>query len=105
MRRCLRSQVYITQHARDRWEEYGGKGPLTGGKVQRNLQAALRVGLDYVNDAVEVEIQPGFWAVCVPQWFGGWAVVTIVVKDRTEDHKWWEQIASAAAPGTVEQVS
>ena len=69
--------VVITSHARERYQERGGKGRLSAAKIRRHILGALAVGVEVVNDAVEVQVGGGFWAVCVPMISGGWSVVTV----------------------------
>lgn len=69
--------VVITTHARERFYERGGKWRLSPTKIRRRILGALAVGVEVVNDAVEVPVGSGFWAVCVPMISGGWSVVTV----------------------------
>ena len=78
------SRVRVTEHARARWEQYGGQGTLTPSRVRRRLLGKLRGGARYLAGAVFVEIDSGLVAVCVPERWGGWSVVTVLDKRTTE---------------------
>jgi len=76
-RRGRKCKIILTEHARQRWKERGGKGKLTPAKVRQHLLGALPAGLEVQNTAVEVPLCGGLFAVCVPELEGYWAVVTV----------------------------
>ncbi|MBO8169979.1 MAG: hypothetical protein H0Z35_12465 [Thermoanaerobacteraceae bacterium] len=77
MPRKLKGRVVVTDHARRRYRERGGKGKLTSSRARRHLMGALRAGLDVKNSSIEVPLGGGLYGVCVPEAWGGWSVVTV----------------------------
>jgi hypothetical protein len=69
--------VVITDHARQRWRERGGRGELTAGEVRRHLLGMLPAGAEVRNMAIEVPLGGGLVAVCVPELEGYWLVATV----------------------------
>jgi len=72
-------RVIVTDHARERYKEHGGKGRLSALRIAKHLHPMLRTGIIPRKDlSVEVGIYPGLAAVCVPNQWGGWVAVTCV---------------------------
>lgn len=72
------SQVVLSEHARQRWRERGGKGQLRPGHVRHHLLGLLHAGAQTAPGCtVEVPFEPGWRAVCAPLAEGGWLVLTV----------------------------
>lgn len=89
MRRIKAGQVYLSDHAYQRWQlrvEGGAKGLKrveVAGKIRGRIATELKVGAEVSRDgALEIEIMPkvmpGVWAICYPSLMGGWVVATII---------------------------
>ncbi|MEW6049010.1 MAG: hypothetical protein AB1609_21495, partial [Bacillota bacterium] len=77
------SAVVVSEHAKLRWRERGGQGPLRPGRIRHHLLATLHVGAEAGPECqVEVGLAPGWRAVCVPQAQGGWLVVTVIREEE-----------------------
>ena len=79
MRRRPRSKVRISKHAWERARQRMPWAKLNPNKVRQHLDGALRAGVK-VNDqgAVHIPIGSGYEAICVPEPWGGWSVLTII---------------------------
>ena len=77
-------RVCISRHAKQRWQEYQGRGKLTEGKVARKLMGLLRIGAKPRGRGVWAGLGEGKYAVLVPTAWGSWIVVTVVDKHREE---------------------
>ncbi len=73
--------VRLTLHAIGRWQtrvdpdtDPGAVQALIKRRLATDLRRGARVN---ARGAIEVEVRPGVWAVCVPSLIGGWDVVTI----------------------------
>lgn len=75
-----RTRVRISGHA---WERARQRMPhlkLSEHKVRQHLDGALRAGVRvHEQGAVHIPIGGGGVAVCVPEMWGGWSVVTVLV--------------------------
>lgn len=69
-------RVMLTAHAVEQCRARGG-GKLTANRVRGALMSKLRMGAQVVNEAVSVYIGDTLQAVCVPDYSGGWIVVTV----------------------------
>lgn len=79
-------RVFLTEHARQRYQERGGgQGELTAGEVRRRLLGMLPAGAEVRNMAVEVPLGNGLVAVCVPELGGYWSVVTVEKAERKQE--------------------
>lgn len=75
-RRCT-SRVRFSEHACRRMKERGKtRKKITPEVVRRKLLAMLPAGLQVYGLAVEIPITERLYAVCVPETWGGWTVVT-----------------------------
>lgn len=70
------SRVVITDHALQRWQQYGGRGKLTPERVRRRLLGEMRAGKRFSAGAVFVSLGR-LVAVLCPREDGGWSVVTV----------------------------
>lgn len=75
--------IAITRHARDRWHQYHGIHRLNPTWVAIMLEVALRHGMHYRDDAVEVRLERDLYGVLVPSPQGGWVLVTVARKRAT----------------------
>ena len=71
------ARVRITRHARERAEEMCIEiGPR---RLSMHIQGALKAGLSVRRDgSISVSIGEGRSAICRPDAWGGWAVVTFI---------------------------
>ena len=76
--------IHITDHAQQQYRQRGGRGKLQRSTVRGRLMGALAVGLEVVNEAVEVPLGSDWYGVCRPELWGGWSVVTVVRKKEVE---------------------
>jgi len=79
-------KVFLTHHAVDQCLLRTGKKP-SAGYIRQRLMSKLRTGASVTNNSIDVFINDGIFAVCVPvQW--GWLVVTVVNKNKgVEENK------------------
>lgn len=84
-----RSRVRIRRHAWKRADERLPGKKITPAGIRRHIDGALRAGAS-VNDqgAIEVQLGDGRVAVCVPEAWGGWSVVTFI--DEGWEEAWEE---------------
>lgn len=76
-KRTRPAKVIVTDHARQRWKERGGRGRLSADDVRRRLIGILPVGVEVNDMAVSVPLKYGLAAVCVPDLEGCWVVLTV----------------------------
>lgn len=77
----VKVQVRLTRHAIRRWRlrvDADANPNAVQALIKHRLATELRRGAR-VNGrgAIELEVRPGVWAVCMPSPWGGWDVVTI----------------------------
>lgn len=84
--RRTKSRVRIRRHAWQRAHERLPEKKISASLIHRHIDGALRAGVP-VNDqgAIEVNIGDGRIAVCVPELYGGWSVVTFIDNSAEED--------------------
>jgi len=85
MPKHIKSQLQISDHARQRWLERGGHGNLTPNRVIKRLKEILPVGSQVTEEAVRVPLDETRDAVCVPNTGaegGGWTCVTVIYRQK-----------------------
>lgn len=71
--------ISISSHAGQRWNDHGMRGSPAR-EVRWRLQESLRRGASPdTKGAVHVYIRDEVWAVCMPEFWGGWSVVTFYI--------------------------
>jgi hypothetical protein len=82
-----RSRVRISDHAWQRARERMPRAKLNAHKVRQHLDGALRAGVA-VNEqgAIHVPIGGGREAICVPEPWGGWMVLTVINTNGEGSH-------------------
>jgi len=53
-------------------------------KIQRRIMTELRKGVRLSHGAIRVMVEPGIWAVCVPD-VRGWKVITIFREEERNE--------------------
>lgn len=71
------TSVSIKPHAVKQYLARGGLSPPSEGEIRAKLLGALRAGAEFTACSVKIKLWDGFIAVCVPEFWGGWSVVTI----------------------------
>ena len=105
--------VIFRPHAIERLRERLPRAKVRSiqGRLRARIAVELKKGIT-VNSrgCLEVEIQPGVWAICEASWWGGWEAVTFINKNLVEEseaaveEKQEYQIAINQAAAAFEQV-
>lgn len=69
--------ISIKPHAIQQYIKRGGLTPPSISEIRGRLISALRAGAEFSACSVKIDLWNGFVAVCVPEIWGGWSVVTI----------------------------
>jgi len=85
MPKYIKSQLQISEHARQRWLERGGQDNLTSSWVTKRLKEVLPLGMTVLEEAVRVPMDDLRDVVCVPNTGaegGGWTCVTVIYRQK-----------------------
>ena len=74
-----RSRVRISDHAWQRAKERMPRAKLNAHRVRQHLDGALRAGVKVnAQGAIQIPLGSGYEAICVPEPWGGWSVLTFI---------------------------
>ena len=81
--------IFMAPHAISRWRARARstkKISAVRDKIKRRLSVEIQKGVRMTKrGALQIEIEPGIWAICCPSFMGGWEVVTVIREGAVED--------------------
>lgn len=110
MSRNNRQQISVRfhPHALDRLKQRfpGIRKEWLRGRLRQRIPSELRKGAE-VNKSggLEIEVEPGMWAVCFPSLMGGWEVATIIREGWNGDMEERRRYGSTTSSGENEKLS